>query len=108
MNARMTPLARRLLVTAVLLAGACEQRPPVPITYVPQGPAVAGGATPAEQDSRRLNRVMQRDERADRAADADPYAAAMAGTPTPSTQLEVGGNEPESDVPQISIPFSGI
>ena len=99
---------RRFLLMALLVIGACEQRPPIPLTYVPQGPAPASAGTAAQQDSRRLNRAMQRDERSDRAQDADPYAGSMAGTPTPSTNLEVGGNEQQSDVPQVAIPFSGI
>jgi predicted lipid-binding transport protein (Tim44 family) len=109
MNIRTTPSMRRLLLMALLVTGACEQqRPPIPITYVPQGQAPASDGTAAAQDSRRVNRAMAQETRQDRAADSDPYAGSMAGTPTPSTQFEVGGNEPESDVPQISIPFSGI
>ena len=108
MNPRTTHPTRGLFVAALLLAGACEQRPPIPVTYVPQASGAAAGGTPAEQDSRRLNRAMQRDERSDRAQDADPYAGSMAGTPTPATNLEVGGNEQQSDVPQVEIPFRGI
>lgn len=108
MNARTTPPMRRLFLMALLVTGACEQRPPIPITYVPQGQAPASAGTAAEQDSRRVNRAMAQETRRDRAQDADPYAGSMAGTPTPSTQMEIGGNEPESDVPQVSIPFSGI
>jgi hypothetical protein len=97
---------RRLLLTALLVTGACEQRPPIPITYVPQAPAQAG--TAAEQDSRRVNRAMGQETRQDQAQAADPYAASMAGMPTPSTDLDIGGNDVGESVPQIAIPFSGI
>jgi hypothetical protein len=99
---------RRLLLTALLVTGACEQRPPIPITYVPQAPTPASAGTAAQQDSRRVNRAMGQETRQDRAQDADPYAASMSGMPTPSTDLDIGGNDVGQDVPQIGIPFSGI
>lgn len=99
---------RRLLLTALLVTGACEQRPPIPITYVPQAPTPAAAGTPAQQEVRQLNRAMGRETRQDRAADADPYAGSMAGTPTPGTDLDIGGDDVGQGVPQIGIPFSGI
>ena len=37
----------RLLLPAILLIGACEQRPPIPVTYVPatSAPAAANRRT---------------------------------------------------------------
>ncbi len=99
---------RRLLLLALLVTGACEQRPPIPITYVPPAPAPASAGTAAQQDSRRLNRAMGQETRQDRLQDADPYAASMAGTPTPGTDLEIGGDDVGQGVPQVGIPFSGI
>ena len=98
----------RLLLPATLLIGACEQRPPIPVTYVPATSAPAAAGTAAQQDSRRVNRAMNQETRQDRAQDADPYAASMSGMPTPSTDLDVGGNDVGGSVPQIGIPFSGI
>ena len=99
---------RRLLLMALLVTGACEQRPPIPITYVPQAPTPAAAGTAAQQDSRRVNRAMGQETRQDRAADADPYAGSMAGTPTPGTDLDIGGDDVGQGVPQIGIPFRGI
>lgn len=105
MNARMTPPMRRLLLTALLVTGACEQRAPIPITYESPAAVPAPSGTPEAQAARRLNRAMQQETRQDRAQDSDPYAASMAGTPTPSTDFEVGGGDPGQAVPQIGIPF---
>ena len=97
---------RRLLLTALLASGACTQPAPIPVTYVPQPPAPAGAGTPEEQAARRLDRAMAQETRQDRAAAADPYAASMAGTPTPSTDLQVGGGNPDPVMPPgVTIPF---
>jgi hypothetical protein len=97
---------RRLLLTALLVTAACEQRPPIPITYVT--PAPAGAGTAAQQDSRRVNNAMGRETQQDQARDADPYAASMAGMPTRGRDLDVGANDVGDAVPQIGIPFNGI
>ncbi len=99
---------RRLLLTALLVTGACEQRPPIPITYVPQASTPADAGTAAQQDSRRVNSAMGRETRQDRARDADPYAASMAGMPTRGRDLDVGANDVGDAVPQIGIPFQGL
>jgi hypothetical protein len=109
MSNRMKPPMRRLLLTALLVTGACEQqRPPIPITYVPQGATPAAAGTPEEIASRRLNRAMAGETRQDARQDADPYAGSMAGTPTPSTDMQIGGGEYNPVEPEIAIPFSGI
>lgn len=106
MNARMTPPMRRLLLTALLVAGACaEQRAPIPITYEPQAAAPAAAGTPGERAARRLDRAMAQETRQDRARDADPYAASMTGAPTPASDLEIGGGNPGQPAPQIGVPF---
>jgi len=106
MNTRTKQPMRPILLTAVLVAAACApQEPPIPITYVPQSQMPAAQGDAAQQTERRLNRTMTQETRQDRAQDSDPYAASMAGTPTPSTDFEVGGGDPEQDVPQIGIPF---
>lgn len=100
---------RRLLLTALLATGACApERPPIPITYVPQAPTPASAGTPAEQESRLLNRAMGRQAQQDARQDADPYAGSMAGTPTPSTDMQIGGGNPDPVIPGVSVPFSGI
>jgi hypothetical protein len=96
---------RRLLLTALLLSGACAQQAPIPVTYVPQAPTPAAAGTPEEQAARRLDRALRQDTRRDRARDADPAAGSMAGTPTPGTNLEIGGSDAPQTTPQIGIPF---
>ena len=96
---------RRLLLMAILVTGACEQRAPIPITYESPSAVPAAPGTPEEQAARQLGRAMRQETRQDRAQDSDPYAASMAGTPTPSTDFEVGGGDPGQGVPQIGIPF---
>jgi len=96
---------RRLLLTALLLSGACAQQAPIPVTYVPQAPTPAAAGTPEEQAARRLDRALQQDTRRDRARDADPYAGSMAGAPTPGTDMEIGGGDAPQATPQIGIPF---
>lgn len=98
----------RLLLTAVLAIGACEQRPPIPITYVPQAPTPAADGTAAQQESRRLNRAMNQETRQDRAEDADVNGATISAMPTTSTDLDVGANDVGADVPQIGIPVGGL
>jgi hypothetical protein len=95
----------RLLLTALILTGACAQQAPIPVTYVPATPAPAAAGTPEEQAARRLDSALGQDARRDRARDADPYAASMAGTPTPGTNLEIGGGDAPQATPQIGIPF---
>lgn len=98
---------RRFLLTALLATGACAQPAPIPITYEPQAATPAAAGTPEEQASRRLNRAMARETRQDRTQDADPYAGSMAGTPTPSSDLEVGGGNPDPIMPPgVTIPFN--
>ena len=99
-----TPL-RHLLLPALLLAPACEQSAPIPVTYVPQAATPASAGTPAQQDARRLDRALGQDARRDRAAAADPYAGSMAGVPTPASDLEIGGGDAPAATPQIAIPF---
>jgi hypothetical protein len=105
MTARNQPAMRRLALTALLLSGACAQEAPIPVTYVPAAPAPAAAGTPEEQAARRLDRALGQDARRDRAQAADPYAASMAGTPTPGTDLEIGGGDAPQATPQIGIPF---
>lgn len=94
---------RPLLLTALLAAAACAPQggPPIEVTTVPasQIPPVPGNA--AQQTERRLNRELGQGGNPGR----DPYAASMAGTPTPSTDEEIGGGDPGIGVPQIGIPF---
>ena len=96
---------RRFLLTALLATGACTQPAPIPITYVPQAPTPASAGTPEQQAARRLDRAMAQETRQDRAADTDPYAGSMAGTPTPSSDLEIGGGNPDPIMPGVGIPF---
>lgn len=105
MTARIRPPMRRLLLTALLLSGACAPQAPIPVTYVPQAPAPAAAGTPEEQAARRLDRALGQDARRDRAQAADPYAGSMAGTPTPGRELEIGGGDAPQATPQIGIPF---
>jgi hypothetical protein len=96
---------RRLLLPALLLAAACEQRAPIPVTYVPQAATPASAGTPAQQDARRLDRVLRQDAQRDRAQAADPAAGSMAGVPTPASNLEIGGGDAPQTTPQVGIPF---
>ncbi|WP_230164140.1 hypothetical protein [Roseomonas sp. CECT 9278] len=96
---------RCLLLPALLLCAACAQEAPIPVTYVPQPATPAAAGTPEEQAARRLDRALGQDARRDRARDADPYAASAAGTPTPGTNLEIGGGDAPQATPQIGIPF---
>jgi hypothetical protein len=105
MTARNQPAMRRLALTALLLSAACAQQAPIPVTYVPATPAPAAAGTPEERAARRLDSALQQDTRRDRARDADPYAGSMAGTPTPGTNLEIGGGDAPQTTPQIGIPF---
>lgn len=101
MTAKITPAARQLGIAALLLAAACEQAAPIPVTYVPQSQAPAAAGTQEQQAARRLDRALA----PGRAQQADPYAGSMAGVPTPGTDLEIGGGDPGAGPPQIAIPF---
>ncbi|BDG73066.1 hypothetical protein Rmf_29950 [Roseomonas fluvialis] len=96
---------RRFLLTALLLSAACAQQAPIPVSYVPQAAPPAAAGTPEEQAARRLDRALGQDARRDRAQAADPYAGSMAGTPTPGTDMEIGGGDAPQTTPQIAIPF---
>jgi hypothetical protein len=97
--ARTTP--RHLLVPALLLAAACEQPAPIPVTYVPQAPAPASAGTPEQRAERQLERAL--------APGAAPRpaarASALSGVPTPASDLEIGGGDAPEAVPQIGIPL---
>uniref|UniRef100_UPI0018E042AF hypothetical protein n=1 Tax=Roseomonas rosulenta TaxID=2748667 RepID=UPI0018E042AF len=58
MTAKITPAARQLGIAALLLAAACEQPAPIPVTYVPQAATPASAGTPEEQAARRLDRAL--------------------------------------------------
>jgi hypothetical protein len=94
---------RRLTVTALLLAGACAPQEPIRVTTVPAAPAAAG--TPEERAARQLDRALAQDARRDRAAAADPYAGSAAGQPAPGSNLEIGGGDGGTPVPQIGVPL---
>ncbi|MBW6399847.1 hypothetical protein KPL78_18455 [Roseomonas sp. HJA6] len=100
---------RHLLLTAMLAAAAaCAPQQPIPITYENQAPTPASDGTPEQQASRRLNRAMNQETRQDRAQDSDPYAGSMAGAPTPASDFEIGGGNPDPAMPSgpgIGIPF---
>jgi hypothetical protein len=92
---------RRLLLTALLLSGACAQRAPIPVTYVPAAPTPAAAGTPEERAARRLDSALQQDAQRDRARGP----VLPTGEPTPGTDLEIGGGDAPQTAPQIGIPF---
>jgi hypothetical protein len=96
---------RRFLLTALLLAAACEQRAPIPVTYVPQAPTPAAAGTPEQQAARRLDRALGQDARQDRVRAADPYAGSAAGEAAPGANLEIGGGDAPQVAPQVGIPL---
>jgi hypothetical protein len=101
MNARTSPPCAALLLTA-LLVGACEERAPIPVTYVPQAPRPASAGTPEEQAARQLDRALAQDARRDRARAANPAAI---GNPAPGPDLEIGGGDGPQAAPQFGIPL---
>lgn len=110
MNTRTKPPMRPLLLTALLVAAAAcaPQEPPIPINYVPQSQMPAASGDAEQQAQRRLNRSMQQETRQDRAQGSDPYAGSMAGAPTPSSDFEIGGGNPDPMMPNgpgLAIPF---
>jgi hypothetical protein len=96
---------RRLTCTALLLAVACAPQEPIRVTTVPAAPAAAAAGTPEERAARQLDRALAQDARRDRAAAADPYAGSAAGQPAPGSNLEIGGGDGGTPVPQIGVPF---